>query len=395
MQGNHFPAAPNSYLPERVTSQRRRLSHYSYDSLGNPWVSGGGALRDFEALKRYAARWDVTLFVGRYPGFVPTERDGVRIRGLGFGGRNSLCRLTFALFANLRVLFDGADRIGYSLSAFAPILTGNLRPGRFFAVLHHIVADDAVKKYGALGALPRALEAAMLGRGSNFIVSNAAVAARIRAANPGARVLTTSNSIDASLLALEARPADPPYILFLGRFDIHMKGLDLLIGAFSALAAYPADGEPAGLRLVLAGSASPEALAAVRRLLPAPLEGRVELRPNVDDAGKKSLLAGCLFFASPSRFEGFGIAALEANAAGKAVLATDADGFGASVKRDVTALIVPAGDATGVELGLRRLAADADLRGRLGRAGREWAKGFDWDAIAARELRWIEDGFTG
>jgi len=67
---------------------KRRLSYYSYDSLGNPWVSGGGARRDFEILKRLTPSWQVTLFVGHYPGFIPGEREGVSIRGLGFGRRN-------------------------------------------------------------------------------------------------------------------------------------------------------------------------------------------------------------------------------------------------------------------------------------------------------------------
>jgi glycosyltransferase involved in cell wall biosynthesis len=312
---------------------------------------------------------------------------------LGFGRRNWICRLAFALAANARVLIDGADRIGYSLSAFAPLPAGILRPGRFFAVLHHIVADEAVRKYGAAGGLPRALEALMLRLGRNFIVSNARVAERIAAGNPRARVLLTSNSIDAALLSLPPVAAEPPYILFLGRFDIHMKGIDLLIDAFRETAASPAS--PAGLRLVLAGLAAPEALAAVRRLVPRDWEDRIVLRPNVDAAEKRALLSGCLFFASPSRFEGFGIAALEANAAGKSVLASDADGFRDSVQRDVTALLVPAGDRAALSAGLARLLADAPLRDRLGSAGRERARGFDWDAIAAREGRWIAGGFQG
>src|SRR5690606_2403252 len=107
---------------------------YSYDSLKNPWCAGGGALRDLEALKRYAFHWNVTLYVGRFPGFVAEDIAGVRIRALGWGRGNLLCRVTFGLMANLRVLCDRSDRIGYSLSAYAPVLTGALFPGRFFAV---------------------------------------------------------------------------------------------------------------------------------------------------------------------------------------------------------------------------------------------------------------------
>jgi glycosyltransferase involved in cell wall biosynthesis len=217
------------------------------------------------------------------------------------------------------------------------------------------------------------------------------VAERLRAGNPRARVFRSSNSIDADLLALPSAPADPPYVLFLGRFDVHMKGLDLLIDAFRDVA--EGAGVPAGLRLVLAGAAAPETLAAVQRLVPPGWDGRIALKPNVGEAEKRALLAGCLLFASPSRFEGFGIAALEANAAGKAVLASDADGFRDSLKGGETALLAPVGDQAALREGLRRLLTDPALRARLGAAGRAWARGFDWDAIAAREGRWIAEGF--
>jgi glycosyltransferase involved in cell wall biosynthesis len=398
-----------------VSPVKPSLSYYSYDSQRNPWCAGGGALRDLEALKRYASRWQVTLYVGRFPGFLPVDMDGIRIRALGWGGSNLVCRITFGLMANLRILFDRADRIGNSLSAFAPILTGALRRGRFFAVLQHIVAGDSLKKFGAAGLVPYALETLMLRLGRNFIVSNGGVAARILAVNPKARVLTTSNSIDGALLKLAPTEAQPPFILFLGRFDIHMKGLDLLLEAFrdvtgaatataasaasAATAAVSAAGRSAApdlsrTRLVLAGAASPAALEAVRRLVPAACADRVELRPNVSDSDKRSLLASCQFFCSPSRFEGFGIAALEANAAAKPVLVTDTDGFRASVKRDVSALVVPVGDAAALRSGMAALLADGELRRRLGEGGREWAKGFDWDAIAEKEAAWIANGFT-
>src|SRR5690606_33611668 len=86
-------------------TKRLRLSYYSYDSLGNPWVSGGGAVRDREVLARMTHDVDITLYTARYPGFREREADGIRIRGLGFGRSNAVCRLTYALAANFRILF--------------------------------------------------------------------------------------------------------------------------------------------------------------------------------------------------------------------------------------------------------------------------------------------------
>jgi glycosyltransferase involved in cell wall biosynthesis len=374
-----------------LMNPKPRLSYYSFDSLGNPWVSGGGAVRDFEVLKRFARHTEVTLYTARFPGFREETRGGVRVRGLGFGGRNWLCRLTFALAANLRVLFDSAALIGNSASIYAPVLTGLLRPGRFYAVYHHHVGPRSVEKFGLAGWVPRLLEAVMLRFGKRYVISNATLARKVSRLNPRASVFTTFNGFDAGLLALDPLPSARPFVLFVGRFDVYMKGLDLLIPAWAATLAEQ------GIDLVLAGRAFGADLEKVRVLVdsaargaPAnPARGEVRLELDVPEARKAELLAGCLFFASPSRFEGFGIAALEANAAGRAVLATDTDGFRDSLALGETALAIPVEDPVALREGLRRLAADAALRDSLGRRGRARAAAYSWDAIAEKEWGWI------
>jgi glycogen(starch) synthase len=367
-----------------------RLSYYSFDSLGNPWVSGGGAVRDFEVLRRFARHAEVTFYTARYPGFRDRVESGVKVRGIGFGGRNWLCRLAFALAANLRILFDRADIVGNSASIYAPVLTGILRPGRFYAVYHHRVGARSVEKFGAAGWIPRGLEAVMLGCGRRYVISNATLADRVRRKNPRAEVFTTFNGFDEKLLSIPRVPATgtdaggiAPFVLFLGRFDVYMKALDLLIPAWAGVLA------DRGIDLVLAGRGTEADLKRVRDLIPAALRNRVRLESDVTEARKAALLSTCLFFASPSRFEGFGIAALEANAAGVAVLATDTDGFRDSLALGETALAVPVEDAAALKAGLLRLAEDGTLREALGRAGRERARGFSWDAIAEKEWKWV------
>lgn len=373
--------------PRPKTVRPRTLSYYSYDSLGNPWLSGGGALRDFEILKRQAGDWDrITVWTGAYPGFKGGVREGVEYRGLGFGGSYLVSRLAFTLSANLRVLFDRADVIGNSLSAYAPLLAGLLRPDRFLIVVHHYIGAHARRKYSLVGTLAWLCEWLMLRGCKRIIVSNGKVAALANGMNPGRDVFQSGNGFDDGLLRMVPEAASPPFILYLGRFDIYMKGLDLLIAAYAGL-------DPAvrgSIGLVLAGAASPEALAAVGKLIPASLADRVRLSPNVSDAEKRELLRTCLFFASPSRFEGWGIAALEANAAGKAVLVSRADGFLDSIKEGFSGLMVPIEDGPALGAGLERLIGDAALRGELGRNAREWAARFTWDGIAARELAWIQ-----
>lgn len=361
---------------------RPRLSYYSYDSMGNPWVSGGGAVRDREVLTRMARDIEVTLYTARHPGFRDRVENGIRIRGLGFGRSNLLCRLTFALAANLRILFDRADRIVTGASLYAPVFTGFFRGTRHAIFLHHYVGREAIRKYGVAGYLPHVCERLLMRAARRYLVVNAAVRDRIRQVNRTADILLTANGFEDALLAAPRTPASPPFVLFVGRFDLRMKGLDLLIPAWAGTLA------PRGIGLVLAGRGTDDDARALEDLVPPALRSALRLERDVSEARKRELLSTCLFFASPSRFEGFGIAALEANAAGVAVLATDTEGFRDSLAFGETALAVPVEDAAALEAGLVRLAEDDGLRNALGQAGRERARAFSWDAIADRERRW-------
>jgi glycosyltransferase involved in cell wall biosynthesis len=366
----------------------RRLSYYSYDSLGNPWLSGGGALRDYEILKRQREGWEsITVWTGRYPGFRESEKDGIRYRGLGFGGGGYLVsRLAFTLSANLRVLTDRAEAIGNSISAYAPLLAGLLRGGRFFLVAHHYVGERSKEKYSLMGRFAWLSEWLLFRFCRALIVSNAKVAARAREMNPRVRVLQSQNGFDDRLLQAPPEEALPAFILFLGRFDIYMKGLDRLVAAYGKLKPE----SRARARLVLAGAASPKALAAVEKLAAEGERDRIDLIPNVPEERKRELLRTCLFFCSPSRFEGWGIAALEANASGKPVLVTRADGFLDSIKDGYSGLMIDVDDAQALVDGLERLIADADLRRKMGSDAREWASRFTWESIAKREREWLE-----
>ena len=84
----------------------------------------------------------------------------------------------------------------------------------------------------------------------------------------------------------------------------------------------------------------------------------------------------------PSRYEGWGIAAVEAQAAGKAVLGTRVSGLRDAVREGETGLLVEAGQPEALAQGMRQLLDQPDLRLRLGRQGREWARRFDWAQIA-------------
>ena len=75
----------------------------------------------------------------------------------------------------------------------------------------------------------------------------------------------------------------------------------------------------------------------------------------------------------PSRFEGFGYVALEAMACGKPVVATDTTSIPEVVDNGVTGILCPTDDVEAFANACRKLAADRDLCGRMGVAGRKRA----------------------
>ena len=82
------------------------------------------------------------------------------------------------------------------------------------------------------------------------------------------------------------------------------------------------------------------------------------------------LLASADLYVWPGFGEAYGIAYLEAQATGLPVLAMDCGGIGSVVDDGTTGLLVPEGDGPAFAAALARLIADADLRLRLGEAGR-------------------------
>jgi glycosyltransferase involved in cell wall biosynthesis len=166
-------------------------------------------------------------------------------------------------------------------------------------------------------------------------------------------------------------------VLALGRLA-ETKGLDVLLDAFEQAAR-----ERPAWQLWIAGEgASRDALVGRARALA--VRDRVRFLGWLEGDAKQSVLARAAIGVLPSRRESFGGALLEMLAAGLACVASDTGGAAEVAGGGRAALLVPPGDAAALAAALGTLMDDRGARLALARAGRDHARGFDWDAIAAR-----------
>lgn len=161
-------------------------------------------------------------------------------------------------------------------------------------------------------------------------------------------------------------------LLFVGRLEPR-KGLDTLIEAFT-LAMSDLDPD---VTLTLVGAdtnTGPEGMSYRDHLLGAcsrDVQARLRLAGWVSDEDLANLYATCAAVLIPSRYESFGLAAIEAMRYGKAVIASEVGGLSDVVTNGVQGLLVPYGDVRALADAIIRTANDRALRDRLGKNGLE------------------------
>lgn len=356
-----------------------KICHLIYDDVKNPWLGGGGALRAREIYRRLAERHQITVVTGNFPGAAREEvEEGVRFLRVGSDASYMRSRLSYCRQALACLRRQEWDVWVHEFSAFAPLWPEARLRRRGLLFFYHFVGAHALVKHPVVGGIAWAAEALTLRGYRHLVTISPSVQEEVQRRLKGrpVQVDCVYTGVDARYFDLE--PEEQPYLLYFGRMDVHTKGLDTLIAAFARVALqYPQ------IQLKMAGRGASQAVAQVRQLVrQAGIEDRVELLGAVDETQKCELLRQALFLCMPSRYEGWGIAAVEAQAAGKAVLGTRVSGLRDAVREGETGLLVEAGQPEALAGGMRQLLDQPELRQRLGRQGREWARRFDWAQIA-------------
>ncbi|HEX4251829.1 MAG TPA: glycosyltransferase family 4 protein [Pseudonocardia sp.] len=172
-------------------------------------------------------------------------------------------------------------------------------------------------------------------------------------------------------------PDGAPLLLYFGRLE-YEKGVHDLIAALPRIRrAHP------GTRLVIAGHGTHVDFL-IEQARAHRVRRAVELVGHLSDRALAALVTAVDAVVLPSRYEPFGMVALETAAAGAPLVASTAGGLGEVVRDGVTGLSFAPGDVAGIATAVRAVLDDpaaAQTRARAARA--RLRTEFDWDQITA------------
>jgi glycogen synthase len=353
------------------------IVYYSYDHPQNPFCGGGGAYRDLMIHRLIAQRHSVRFFCGKFKEARNYSEDGIAYSFLGSAASYVVSRITFAFLATFHALFVKADLVVIAYSVFSPVLSFLFRGRNTILEMFHLTGQGPFRKYSVFGMAPFLAEQLALRGGKHFICINNEVADAIRTGYKKESVRTVYTGFDTGLLS--GSRSDVNYLLFLGRIDVYMKGIDILIDAYEKISdAFRNHG------LVLAGRGSLHDVAWLRnRIQTSPDRKRITFYENVSTDKKAELFHNATFVCLPSRFEGWCIAAIEAAASSKATLGTRTSGLSESIRENETGILAAPENADELSQKMSLLLSDANLRTRLGNNGPAWARNFTWEKISA------------
>ncbi|MGD9201467.1 MAG: glycosyltransferase family 4 protein [Chitinispirillia bacterium] len=365
-----------------------KIAHYSYDNVNNPRCGGGGAFRELMIHRILTARHEIVCYSGNYKGKRPRSDSNMSMHYLGFNINYLISRISFSILATIHSLFIKTDLIVIGYSVFSPVLTFLFRRNKCIIEFYHLVGKEPFRKYFLFGIFPWLAEQAVLKFGNNFITLTDGLSEYIEENYKKKMVCTAYTGFDESLLSDSKH--DDTYILYFGRIDIHMKGIDILIDSFEKISALFPEYE-----LRIAGRGSEKDIKWLsKRVEESKASANIKFYYNVGKEQKYHLFTHATFVCMPSRFEGWCISAVEAAACSKATIGTFIMGLKDSIKHEKTGILVRPEDSDALAEKMKLLLRNPDLRNELGKEGKKWAENFTWEKVSHLQEKFYENIYS-
>ncbi len=339
-------------------------------------------MRVREIYSRLVGRVNVTVATGNFPGAKNETLYGIPYKRLGAEKPYAWSRLTYGREVNRLLRKMKYDAAIFDFSGYTPVFLPANKPTG--VTVHHTSEPTARHRWGSV--LSKGLgivERSMMRRAKRASATSLSSKETIESVAPGMPIDMVSAGVPDELFGLERRPED--FILYFGRLDIFHKGLDTLLDAFAILLK-----KRPSLELRIAGRGKDaERVADMAHKLG--IMGNIRLLGAVSDEERNHLLQGAQLQLMPSRFEGFGLAAAEAMAAGVPLVASSAGSLPEVVDAPRGGILVPPGDAQALAQAADKLLGDDALRLSLSRTARESAARFSWSSVADAHLQFINN----
>lgn len=194
---------------------------------------------------------------------------------------------------------------------------------------------------------------------------------------PASRLRMVANGVDTELYCPDpAAPRDEREILCVGRASDPNKGLPTLIEALALL--------PSSVKLTLVDDDTPDNVAR-KRARALGCAGRLSLVGRVATEELVHLYRRAALVVVPSRYEGFGLPAVEAMACGTPVVATRAGALPEVIGRGGGGVLVEGDAPAALAKGIAQLLDQPEARARLGERGRRGVvEAYAWPRVAAQ-----------
>lgn len=354
-----------------------KILHLDFDDLKSP-LGGGQARVTFEISRRLAKRHEVTIITSKYPGSRDETIDNVKYVRVGlntfpwnFGAYIILAPRLIKNFPHDILIESFVPPIS---TMFTPLFTKKPVVG----MTHWFFAKEMSQKY----KLPFVLwERFGIRFYRNFIVYNRDWGKQFKKLVPRANVFV--NNFSASGPRKPPKFAEKDYILFLGRIDIHHKGLDLLIKAYDRVA------NKTSTRLVIAGGGREENK--LKRMIKKTKNyQKIDFIGRYDSSQREELLKNCKFVALASRYEMAPLVTQEAMSFAKPSVIFNIRGTREMVSRKCAVYVQPY-DIKAYGRAIVKLLKSSRKRKKMGQMARKrfLEKQTNWDEAARRQEQFL------
>lgn len=359
-------------------NKKLKIVYLDFDDVKNPLLNAGQARATFEVGKRLSSMGhEVTVYCARYPGYKDRVENGIHYMHISIGTKyirvNNLLYIISLPFYVRRIKADVIIE-----SFVAPIST---------------LCSPLFTKTPVIG-LPTMFNAKAFSKKyllpfywierfgcrfyKYFLPYTTFDEAKMKKVNKHIISRVVPEGVDERFFKIKR--VKPKHVLFLGRYDIHQKGIDLLLKAYKLVSdkmTYP---------LVLAGKGVDQNKihSMIQNL---GLENKVKLVGPAYGNKKEKLLSESIAVAFPSRHEGFPLFSLEALAAGLAILSFDIPGL--SWIPNSIALKTAQFDIEGYSKLLSGLSNSKNIES-MGIKAKVFAKKYTWDFVAEQFEDFIE-----